>query len=216
MRCIFNLIASVVLAVLLVLVVNIVGDAIYPTPGGMKSAHATAEQKAEKAEQEAENEALAEAEESADTASAEEAREAEKEAEKKAEKEAEKADKAEETAGADSGGDKSFADMVAAADPAAGKSATTQCKACHTFKKGGGKRMGPNLYGVVGSKKASVEGFSYSQALKDLGGKWTVEALSGYLKNPSGFAPGNKMAFGGIKDDQKRAAVIAYLKSLSD
>ncbi len=106
--------------------------------------------------------------------------------------------------------------MLASADAEAGKSATTVCKACHSFNKGGPNKIGPNLYGVVGNDIASHEGFNYSDALKGKEGKWTIEKLSKYLKAPNDWAPGNKMSYQGIKDDQKRANVIEYLRQNDD
>jgi len=69
---------------------------------------------------------------------------------------------------------------------------------------------------VAGREVASVEGFNYSQALKDYGGEWTYERLDCYLKNPSECVPGNKMTYAGVRDDGKRADIIAYLASLGD
>lgn len=96
-----------------------------------------------------------------------------------------------------------------------GKSAARKCQICHDFSKGGKAKLGPPLWGVVGSKKAEG-GFSYSDALKKVGGVWDYAALNAFLADPKGFAPGNKMVFPGIKNDQDRAALILYLRSLSD
>ena len=77
------------------------------------------------------------------------------------------------------------------------------CKVCHNFDKGGGTLIGPDLYGVVGRKIASVEGFNYTPALKAHEGDWTYENLDAWLTNPQAFAPGTAMAFPGIADDQE-------------
>ncbi len=106
--------------------------------------------------------------------------------------------------------------LIASADPAAGAKIFLRCKACHTTEKGGPHRLGPNLWGAVGRDKASAKGFRYSAALTKLPGAWDYAALDGYLESPSKFAPGNRMAFPGLKDAAQRAAVIAYLRSLSD
>ena len=87
---------------------------------------------------------------------------------------------------------------------------------CHSFEKGGPAIVGPDLYGVVGRKIASVEGFNYTPALKAHEGDWTYQKLDVWLKNPQAFAPGTMMAFPGVADDKKRAAIIAFLRSNSD
>ena len=106
--------------------------------------------------------------------------------------------------------------MVAEADPAAGERNFRQCAACHTVDQGGQNRVGPNLWGVFGADVGHHEGFNYSDALLGIEGIWTVDKLDAYLENPRGFAPGNRMAFAGLRNEADRAAVIAYLRSLSE
>jgi len=97
-----------------------------------------------------------------------------------------------------------------------GKKAANQCKVCHTLGKGEPARIGPNLYGIVGEKVAARAGFQFSDALKKLSGEWSFDELNTWLNGPQQLAPGTKMTFVGIKDEQQRADVIAYLNSLSD
>jgi len=111
------------------------------------------------------------------------------------------------------GGDAAFLELIAKADPKQGEADTGVCKVCHKFDKGGGTLMGPDLYGVVGRKIASVEGFNYTPALKAHEGDWTYEKLDSWLKNPQAFAPGTAMAFPGVADDKKRAAIVAFLRT---
>ena len=106
--------------------------------------------------------------------------------------------------------------LVATADPAKGETEVALCKVCHTFDKGGATLIGPNLYGVVGRKIASGEGFNYTPALKGKEGDWTYENLDVWLTNPQAFAPGTAMAFPGVPDIKKRADIIAYLRSKAD
>jgi cytochrome c len=106
--------------------------------------------------------------------------------------------------------------LVAAADPATGERNFRQCAACHTVDQGGQNRVGPNLWDVFGADIGHHEGFNYSDALLSIEGIWTVDKLDAYLENPRGFAPGNRMAFAGIRGDEDRAAMIAYLRSLSE
>ena len=106
--------------------------------------------------------------------------------------------------------------LLAAADPGAGKKTFKKCKACHTTDKGGKNKVGPNLWDVVGNAKAAREGFKYSGVLKGLGGEWTYQDLNGFLTAPKAFAKGTKMSFAGLKKAGDRAAVIVFLRSLSD
>ena len=105
--------------------------------------------------------------------------------------------------------------LRAAASAEKGKSVSRKCTTCHSLKKGGKHKVGPALWGIVGAKKAA-KSFRYSGALKGLGGVWDYAALDAFLASPKGFAPGNKMPFAGIKRDADRAALILYLRSLSD
>jgi len=103
------------------------------------------------------------------------------------------------------------------ADPAKGEQGVGLCKVCHSFDKDGPTMIGPALYGVVGHKIASHEGFNYTPALrKHEDQEWTFENLNKWLTSPQTFAPGTSMAFPGIPDIQKRADVVAYLNKNSD
>ncbi|MBT3700108.1 MAG: c-type cytochrome [Alphaproteobacteria bacterium] len=105
----------------------------------------------------------------------------------------------------------SFASLMAAADTGAGAKVSKKCAACHSFAEGGKNKVGPNLFNIVGRDKAAAAGYSYSAALKALGGKWTVEDLNAFLTKPKVFAKGNKMSFPGLKKGKDRANVIKFL-----
>ena len=105
--------------------------------------------------------------------------------------------------------------LLAAASAEKGKSVARKCTICHSVKKGGKHKVGPALWGIVGTKKAAAT-FKYSSALKGLGGVWDYAALDAFLANPKGFVPGNKMPFAGIKRGTDRAALILYLRNQSD
>jgi len=107
----------------------------------------------------------------------------------------------------------SFASLMSTAEASAGEGGFRKCAACHSIEEGGQNKIGPALYGVVGREVASVDGFSYSSALQEYGGEWTYERLDCFLENPSECVPGNKMSFAGVKDNEDRADIIAYLRA---
>lgn len=107
-------------------------------------------------------------------------------------------------------------DLLKAADPANGAKVAAKCKACHDFSKGGPNKVGPNLWDIVGAKHAHAENFNYSDAIKGLSGDWTYENLDKFLTKPKDYAPGTKMAFPGLPKPEDRAALLAYLRTLSD
>nr|WP_294517043.1 cytochrome c family protein [uncultured Rhodopila sp.] len=109
-----------------------------------------------------------------------------------------------------------IAPLLAKADPAAGEAyAKKVCGICHTFTEGGKAIVGPNLYNVVGGPHAHMQGFDYSNAIKSKTGPWTFAELNEWLHKPSAYAPGTRMGFAGIANDQDRANVIDYLRTLS-
>lgn len=106
--------------------------------------------------------------------------------------------------------------LLASASVQRGASVAKQCEICHNLGKDQGKKIGPDLYGVVGRKVASKADFSYSPQLKAKGGTWTFDALDKWLLNPRADVPGTLMTFAGIENEKQRADVIAYLNSNSD
>src|SRR6056297_2839620 len=121
----------------------------------------------------------------------------------------------EEAPSEESAGESEFAAMVAAADVGNGERLYRRCQACHKLEDGA-NGVGPHLYGVVGRDIAGVDGFNYSDALKGLDGAWTLDQLSAWIKNPREFAPGNRMGFAGLKDEQDRADLMAYLQTIGN
>jgi cytochrome c len=102
----------------------------------------------------------------------------------------------------------------AAPDANNGKTVFMRCAVCHVVAKGGGNGLGPNLFGVVGRKAASLPNFSYSPALKSSGITWTPDKLKAWVTNPAKLVPGTRMAFGGITNPAQVEDVVAYLATL--
>jgi cytochrome c len=107
--------------------------------------------------------------------------------------------------------------LLAKADPQKGQQIAMKCQACHDFKKGGPNKIGPNLWGIVGSKPAEVPGYTFSDAMKAREDKpWTYEALDNFLTSPRTFVQGTKMTFPGLPKPQDRADIIAWLRQQAD
>ncbi|KHQ51577.1 c-type cytochrome [Mameliella alba] len=106
-----------------------------------------------------------------------------------------------------------------AGDAEAGEKVFRKCKACHQVGPDAKNRVGPILNGIVGRTPASVEGFDYSdvlQGLADEGKTWTPEELAAFLEKPRDYAKGTKMAFAGLRKEDDRNDVIAYLATFSE
>jgi len=100
---------------------------------------------------------------------------------------------------------------MAEGDPAAGEKVFKKCKACHVVETEK-NRLGPTLKGVFGRTSGTVEGFKYSKAMQAAAITWDETTIDEYLADPKGYVPKNKMAFVGLKKEEDRANVIAYLK----
>jgi cytochrome c len=113
-----------------------------------------------------------------------------------------------------------IATLMATADAAAGEAVFKKCQACHTGEKGGPNKVGPDLWDIVNRKIGTHEGFAYSGAMKDFsqGGTvvWDYEHLNHFLAGPKAYIKGTAMGFAGVKKDDERANLIAYLRTLSD
>jgi cytochrome c len=121
----------------------------------------------------------------------------------------------EKTAAGQPSGGQAFDTLLAGASAEHGAQIAKQCEVCHNFQEGAGKKIGPDLYSVVGRPVASQPGFSYTAALKAKGGTWTFDALNKWLTDPRADVPGTAMTFAGLSSEKQRADVIAYLDTLS-
>jgi cytochrome c len=106
------------------------------------------------------------------------------------------------------------AGTAAADDVKAGEAVFKRsCAVCHAAEAGKNK-AGPSLAGVVGRKAGAVEGFKYSDAMKNRGLTWSNDTLDKYLADPKAFMPGNRMVYPGLKNEADRKAVVDYLDTL--
>ena len=113
-----------------------------------------------------------------------------------------------------------IAPLLANASVEGGARAFRKCQACHAVDDGGANRVGPNLWDIVDRPIAAATGFGYSSALTDfaLGGEtvWDYGHLNEFLAAPKKYIRGTAMGFAGLKKEDERADVIAYLRSLAD
>ena len=106
--------------------------------------------------------------------------------------------------------------LMALGDIAHGEKVFKKCSACHSIEAGGGNKIGPALYNVVGRKIAAVEDYKYSKALVEYERNWSFEELNGFLIKPQKWIKGTKMAYAGLRKEKDRASVILYLNKYSD
>lgn len=88
------------------------------------------------------------------------------------------------------------------------------CGTCHSVEPNAAARQGPNLLGVFGRQVGQVDGFEYSDTLAAGDWLWTEDALEPWIENAQKAHPGTTMNYR-QRSAEKRALIIAYLKSLS-
>ena len=101
--------------------------------------------------------------------------------------------------------------LFASTNAADGAKTFKKCAACHSITQGGGNKIGPALWGVLGRKAGSISDYKYSKAMATYGKPWSFEEMNGFLTKPKDWIKGTKMSFVGIKNAKERAAVILYL-----
>jgi cytochrome c len=106
-----------------------------------------------------------------------------------------------------------------AQDLAKGETLFRRCAVCHGIGDTN-KPVGPSLNNVIGRTAGTEESFAskYSKAMIAAGEGglvWTVEEIDRYITDPRKAIPGNKMAFPGLKKEDERANVIAYIAQFS-
>jgi cytochrome c len=101
---------------------------------------------------------------------------------------------------------------AAGGDPARGQRAFGACAACHSLQPDR-SMTGPSLSGLWNRKAGSLASFPrYSSALKSSGIVWDDKTLDDWLEDPQHVVPGNEMTFPGVKNDQQRADLLAFLR----
>ena len=109
-------------------------------------------------------------------------------------------------------------ESIADGDAVRGEQIFKKCKVCHTTVEGAKRRIGPNLFDIMGSEIANKSNFKYSKALMDYKSNsvWDQQLMYQWLQSPSKFAKCTKMAFPGLRKDEDLKDIIAYLKTLTN
>ena len=106
--------------------------------------------------------------------------------------------------------------LFASVNSAEGAKIFKKCAACHSLAQGGGNKIGPALWGVIGRTAGAVSDYKYSKAMVAYGKPWSFEEMNGFLIKPKDWIKGTKMSFAGIKSPKERAAVILYMNENSN
>ena len=106
--------------------------------------------------------------------------------------------------------------LFASASAAEGAKVFKKCAACHSITQGGGNKIGPALWGVLGRQAGSVSDYKYSKAMTAHDKAWSFEEMNGFLTKPKDWVKGTKMSFAGLKKAKDRAAVILYMNEKTD
>tara|TARA_B110000438_G_C15422425_1_gene482514 strand:+ start:110 stop:637 length:528 start_codon:yes stop_codon:yes gene_type:complete len=106
--------------------------------------------------------------------------------------------------------------LFASTNAAEGAKIFKKCAACHSISQGGGNKIGPALWGVLGRKAGSISDYKYSKAMVAYAKPWSFEEMDGFLIKPKDWIKGTKMSFAGIKNSKDRAAVILYMNENTD
>jgi cytochrome c len=104
---------------------------------------------------------------------------------------------------------------LADGDAAKGEKIYNKCKACHVAD-AETNRVGPHLKGVIGRNVASVADYKYSENMLEFAKAnpvWTDELFVKYIENPKAMIPKTKMVFPGLKKEDEREDLLAYLKT---
>ncbi|MGB7258192.1 MAG: c-type cytochrome [Pseudolabrys sp.] len=86
------------------------------------------------------------------------------------------------------------------------------CVACHTLNADEGNKAGPTLHGLFGRRIATLPGYNFSPALKQLNIVWTPETVAKLFEiGPATYTPGTKMPEQTIGAPEDRKALVEFL-----
>ena len=93
-----------------------------------------------------------------------------------------------------------------------GEAVYKQCAVCHSLKEGV-TLAGPSLLDLIGRKAASVDSFTYSDAMYSADFVWDDEHLAKWVRDAQSIKPGVRMPAIALSNEDM-AALIAYLETL--
>jgi cytochrome c len=86
-----------------------------------------------------------------------------------------------------------------------------KCDQCHLVDRAE-HGIGPHLVGIFGREAGTVEGFEYSDAMRESGIVWDEESLDALIASTRTFIPGNNMIYHDLRDGRSRADIITFLR----
>jgi cytochrome c len=99
-----------------------------------------------------------------------------------------------------------------------GRAAYAACAVCHSVSDpaapGYAGLVGPSLFAVYGAPSADHADYDYSPAMRGANLVWDEATLDAFVENPHKIVPQTRMSYAGESDPGRRAAIIAYLKTL--
>ena len=106
--------------------------------------------------------------------------------------------------------------LFASVNASDGEKIFKKCSSCHSIAQGGGNKIGPALWGVLGRKAGSISDYKYSKAMVTYGKPWSFEEMNSFLTKPKDWIKGTKMSFIGLRSAKDRAAVVLYMNENTD
>ena len=90
------------------------------------------------------------------------------------------------------------------------------CAICHSLEPGDHSRAGPSLHGIFDRPIASVAGYAFSPALRDLDIVWTPQTVAELFEvGPDIYTPGSRMPDQRVADPADRQALVDFLDRAS-
>jgi len=93
------------------------------------------------------------------------------------------------------------------------------CGFCHQLGEDARNTVGPQLNRIYDRGAGSIERFNYSSGLRRMGADgliWTYETLDAYIANPRALVSGTRMSYRGLRNEQDRHDLLAFLRAYSD